>query len=116
MPIETVSKRKSVINNGIPGIALLPYPDALIQDGDRRRLADFYSLSPQVVAHNFWVPDRREGAVVWTGDKRLATPTWVQDQDATENFAPDKRMTTTWTPDEKPSDTGWKEDTEVPLD
>lgn len=116
MAIETVTKRKSVINNGLPGIALLPYTDGLIQDFDRRRLADFYSLSPQVVAHNFWVPDRREAVVVWTGDKRLATPTWVEDQNATENFTPDKRSSTTWTEDEKPDDMGWKEETEVSLD
>jgi hypothetical protein len=116
MPIETVSKRKSVINDCIPGLALLPYPDGSIQAPDRRRVADFYSLGTQVVAHNFWVPDRRENIVAaWAGDKRVSEPSWKQDQDATENFVKDERTSTTWKQDDDADSAGWLEDTEVPV-
>lgn len=84
MAIDTVAKRKSVINNGIPGIHLLPPPDALIQAVDRRALSDFYGLGSQVVARSFWVPDRRD-AVIFSPDERTST-TWVQDQDSTGNW------------------------------
>ena len=115
MPIDTVAKRKSVINNGLPGLALLPPPDALIQAVDRRRLADFYSLGSQVIARNFWVPDRREVVLAWDTDNRVAEPTWKQDDNATQNFAPDKRTSTTWQQDQdSPGD--WREESEVSLE
>lgn len=93
--MDTVAKRKSAINNGLPGLALLPPPDGVIEAIDRRRLADFYSLGVQVIARNFWVPDRRDTvAAAWQGDKR-SSQTWVQDQDASCE---------------------WKEETEVPTE
>lgn len=95
MAIDTDTKRKSVMNNGIPGAAFLPIPDGSIEAIDRRRLADFYSLGPQVISRNFWVPDRRDTVTAsWIGDKR-SSQTWVQDQDANSQ---------------------WKEDTEVPIE
>lgn len=95
MAIDTPTKRKSVMNNGIPGAAFLPIPDGTIEAIDRRRMADFYSLGAQVISRNFWVPDRRDVIVAnWAGDKR-ASQTWVQDQDANGD---------------------WKEETEVPTE
>lgn len=115
MAIDTPAKRKSVINNGVPAIALMPVPDGLIQAVDRRRIADFYSLGAQIIAHNFWVPDRRDTVAAWTGDARTTTPTWIQDQIPDEIFVQDKRSSTDWVQDED-SDTDWKEETEVPTE
>lgn len=96
MAIDTESKRKSVINNGLPGLALLPIPDALIQAIDRRRLADFYSLGSQVISRNFWVPDRRETSSL-------------------SNFAQDRRASTDWKQDQdSPGD--WREESEVSIE
>jgi hypothetical protein len=93
MAIDTVAKRKSVINSGLPGLALLPPPDGSIEAIDRRRLADFYSLGSQIIGHNFWVPDRRAERI----------------------FVRDERTLTTWQKEEE-SDGEWHEDTEVPVD
>ena len=94
MAIDTATKRKSVINDGIPGLALLPIPDGSIQAIDRRRLTDFYSLESQVIPRNFWVPDRREAVIDWEKDERSST-TWKEDQN---------------------SETDWVEETEVPTE
>lgn len=95
MSIDTVTKRKSVINNGLPGLALLPPSDASIEAIDRRRLADFYSLGTQVVAHNFWVPDRRESVMTWDEESRSAQ-SWIQDGRSNQS--------------------DWLEETEVPVE
>lgn len=115
MAIDTEIKRKSVINNGLPGLALLPPPDGLIQAGDRRRLADFYALGSRVIPHNFWVPDKREGSVSWGEEKKVSSSNWVQDENASQSFSPDKRTSTTWVQDQD-SNGDWKEDTEVPAE
>lgn len=95
MAIDTVTKRKSVINQ-LPGLALLPPPDAVIAAVDRRRLADLYALIPQTIARNFWVPDERDTVGSWSGDQRSSvTGFWVPDED---------------------SDGTWKEETEVPAE
>lgn len=94
MAIDTLAKRKSVMNNGLPGLALLPNPDALIEAIDRRRLADFYSLGAQVISRNFWVPDRRDVVTAtWLGDKR-SSQTWVQDQDASGDWKEETEVST----------------------
>lgn len=94
MSIDTPTKRKSVMNNGIPGAAFLPIPDGLIEAIDRRRLADFYSLGAQVITRNFWVPDRRDVVTAaWVGDQR-SSQTWVQDQDASGEWKEEVEVST----------------------
>lgn len=95
MAIDTVTKRKSVINDALPGLALLPPPDGTIEAIDRRRLTDFYSLGAQVVARNFWVPDQRDSAISWGSDVR-ASQSWAQGESAAE--------------------VNWVEETEVPVE
>lgn len=83
MAIDTITKRKSVINAGMPSMALLPPPDGGIAAVDRRHLADLYAFIPQTIVRGFWVPDRREGSIVWSADQKPSTD-WVQDQDGAD--------------------------------